>query len=41
MEKSVREEVLQLLKGTATRKFDAIPSQEDYTLSFREIPATS
>jgi len=37
MEKSVREEVLQLLKETDALKFDAIPSQEDYALSFREI----
>jgi hypothetical protein len=37
MEKSVREEVLQLLKGMEAAKFDAIPSQEDYKLLFREI----
>jgi hypothetical protein len=37
MEKSVREKILQILNGTTVSKFDAIPSREDYTLSFREI----
>jgi hypothetical protein len=37
IEKSVREEILQLLRGLDIRKFDTIPSQEDYTHSFREI----
>jgi hypothetical protein len=37
MEKGVREKILQLLKGTSVSKIDAIPSREDYTLSFQEI----
>jgi hypothetical protein len=37
MEKGVRAEILQLLKGTTVLKFDAVPSQENYSLSFQEI----
>jgi hypothetical protein len=37
MEKGGREKILQLLKGTSVSKFDAIPSREDYTISFPPI----
>ncbi len=37
IEKNVREEIFQFLKGTDVKKFKAIPSRKDYSLSFQEI----
>src|SRR5882724_938192 len=37
MEKSVREKILELLKGTEVQKFDVEPKQDNCELSFREI----